>query len=301
MKKRYLIIAFIPTIIWGLGYVVQSVGLHSIGPNTLNGTRFILAFLALLPFVLIRRRKLYKDNPIDKIVKRKYLIKGSIISGIFLFIGNCFQIWGMVYTTPGKASFITTLYIIMVPFIGLYFGYKISKKVWAGVLIALVGMYLLCFSCGVENINKGDILELLGAFGFSMQIITISYYANKCDSLSLATYHVLVAGILSVIGMFIFEDPTWVGIKAAWFPIVYSALVNSALGYTLQIISQKHVPASLASLIFSMESVFALFFGWLILHQTLSTKELIGCALVLVAIIVSQLPSKAIKQVTKSE
>jgi drug/metabolite transporter (DMT)-like permease len=298
MKKRYLIIALIPTIIWGFGYVVQSIGLQSIGPNTLNATRFLLAFLVLIPFVLIRRRNIYKDNPTEKIVRRNSLIKGSLVSGFFLFVGNCFQIWGMVYTTPGKASFITSLYIIMVPFIGLYFGEKILKKVWIGVVIALVGMYLLCFSGGIGNINKGDVLVLICSFGFAMQIISISYFAPMCDTFSLSAFHILVAGVLSGICMFVFETPTWIGIKAAWFPIIYSALLQSAVGYTLQIISQKYVPATLASLVFSLESVFALFFGWLLLNEILSGKELIGCALVLVAIIISQAPSR--KSTTKS-
>lgn len=297
MKKRYLIIAFIPSIIWGLGYVAQSIGLNSIGPNTLNATRFLLAFIVLLPFVLIRRKHLYKDNNIQKIVRRNALIKGSIISGFFLFVGNCFQIWGMVYTTPGKASFITSLYIIIVPFIGIYFGDKISKKVWVGVVLALIGIYLLCFSDGIQNINKGDLLVLVCAFGFSMQILSISYFAPMCDSFSLSAFHVLVAGIFSAFFMFLFEDPTWITIKQAWFPILYCALMNSALGYTLQIISQRNVPPAIASIIFSMESVFALFFGWLLLHETLSGKELLGCALVLIAILISQMPSR--KKLTK--
>jgi drug/metabolite transporter (DMT)-like permease len=297
MKKSSLIFAFIPTIVWGLGYVVQSVGLQSVGPNTLNATRFLLAFLVLFPFVIIRRRNLYKDNQIPKIVRRKALIKGSLISGFFLFIGNSFQFWGMVYTTPGKASFITSLYIIIVPFIGIYFGEKIAKKIWVGVVLSLVGIYLLCFSNGIENINKGDLLVLICAFGFSMQIISISYFSPMCDSFSLSAFQLLVAAVLSFVSMFIFEDPNWIDIKAAWLPIVYCALLNSALGYTLQIMSQKFIPASIASLIFSMESVFALFFGWLILHETLSVKELIGCALVLLAIMISQKPPRRNKKV----
>jgi drug/metabolite transporter (DMT)-like permease len=297
MKKRYLFIALLPTIIWGFGYVVQSIGLQSVGPNTLNATRFFLAFLVLIPFVLKRRRNLYKNNPTEKIVRRNSLIKGSIISGFFLFIGNCFQIWGMVYTTPGKASFITSLYIIMVPFIGLYFGEKLSSKVWIGVVISLFGMYLLCFSGGIENINKGDVLVLICSFGFAMQIISISYFAPMCDTFSLSAFHILVAGVLSLICMFLFETPTWLGIKAAWFPIIYCALLQSAVGYTLQIISQKYVPATLASLVFSMESVFALFFGWLVLNEILSRKELLGCALVLVAIMVSQSRSRKLKRI----
>ncbi|MCK9190501.1 MAG: DMT family transporter [Sphaerochaetaceae bacterium] len=292
MKKRYLLFAFIPTVIWGLGYVVQTVGVKAIGPNTLNATRFLLAFVFMYPFVKIRRKKIYADNDVERVVRKSALIRGSIICGVFLFIANFFQMWGFKYTSPGKASFITSLYIIIIPFIGLYFGQKLSKRVLVCVVIAMFGMYLLCLTDGISNVNKGDVLELIGAFGFSFQIITISYYSPKCDSLSLATFHILIAGILSTFAMFIMEDPNWIAIKAAWFPIVYSALLISAIGYTFQIISQKHLSPTLASLIFSMESVFALFFAWLLLNDKLSPKEILGCALLFIAIIISQIPEK---------
>jgi drug/metabolite transporter (DMT)-like permease len=293
MKKRYLIFAFIPTVIWGLGYVVQTVGVKAIGPNTLNATRFLLAFVFMYPFVRIRRKKIYAENDVERVVRKSALIRGSIICGVFLFIANFFQMWGFKYTSPGKASFITSLYIIIIPFLGLYFGQKLSKKVLFCVAIALLGMYLLCLTDGIRNVNKGDILELIGAFGFSFQIIAISYYSPKCDSLSLTTFHILVAGILSTFAMFVMENSTWIAIEGAWFPIVYSALLISAIGYTFQIISQKHLTPTVASLIFSMESVFALFFAWILLHETLSAKEMFGCILLFIAIIISQIPEKS--------
>ena len=288
MKKRYLLLAFAPTIIWGLGYVVQSIGLTSVGVNTLNATRFILAFVVLLPILLIRRRRIYQREPNKLIIRRGILIRGSIVSGIFLFIANTFQFWGMLYTTPGKASFITSLYIVIVPFLGLYFGEKISKKVWIGVILALIGMYMLCFAEGLSGVNIGDLLVLISALGFSLQIISISYYAPMCDAFSLAAFHILVAGILSSITMFILESPTLIAIKAAWFPIVYSAIFVSAIGYSLQILSQQKLSPTIVSLVFSFESVFALFFGWLILNEKLSNKELVGCIFLLIAILITQ-------------
>ena len=288
MKKRYLLFAFIPAFIWGFGYVVQSIGLTTIGVNTLNATRFILAFIVLYPVLLMRRKNIYKENPNQLILRRSTLIKGSIVSGIFLFIANSFQFWGMVYTTPGKASFITSLYIVIVPFLSLYLGEKITKKVWLGVCLSLIGMYLLCFTKGLSGVNIGDLLVLVSAFAFSLQIISISYYAPMCDTFSLAAFHILVAGILSSIAMFILENPTLATIKAAWFPIVYSAVFVSAIGYSLQIYSQQKLSPTIASLVFSFEAVFALFFGWLVLNETLSTKEIIGCAFVFAAIIITQ-------------
>ncbi|MBK5200286.1 MAG: DMT family transporter [Spirochaetaceae bacterium] len=297
MKKRYLLLAFTPTIIWGFGYVVQSIGLTTVGVNTLNATRFILAFIVLLPVLYIRRKNIYKKEPNKLILRRATLIKGSIVSGIFLFIANTFQFWGMLYTTPGKASFITSLYIVIVPFLSLYFGEKISKKVWIGVLLALIGMYLLCFTKGISGVNIGDLLVLVSAFGFSFQIISISYYAPMCDAFSLAAFHILIAGILSGITMFILETPTLIAIKAAWFPIVYSAIFVSAIGYTFQILSQQKLSPTIASLVFSFESVFALFFGWLLLNEKLSNKELIGCVFVLIAILITQASPLKIKKI----
>lgn len=299
MKKRYLLFAFIPTIIWGFGYVVQSIGLNTIGVNTLNATRFILAFLVLLPMLIIRRKNIYKRDPNKIILRRKILIKGSLLSGFFLFMANSFQFWGMLYTTPGKTSFITSLYIVIVPFLSLYLGEKLSKRVWLGVIIASFGLYLLCFTEGLSKVNIGDILVLISALGFSLQIITISYYVSLCDAFSLSAFHILFAGIFSSIAMFILESPTINMIKAAWFPIVYSAVFVSAIGYSFQILSQKKLSPTIASLVFSFESVFALFFGWLILNEKLSKQELIGSILVLISILVTQTTSLQKKKIYK--
>lgn len=299
MKKRYLLFAFIPTIIWGFGYVVQSIGLNTIGVNTLNATRFILAFLVLLPMLIIRRKNIYKRDPNKIILRRKILIKGSLLSGFFLFMANSFQFWGMLYTTPGKTSFITSLYIVIVPFLSLYLGEKLSKRVWLGVIIASFGLYLLCFTEGLSKVNIGDILVLISALAFSLQIITISYYVSLCDVFSLSAFHILFAGIFSSIAMFILESPTINMIKAAWFPIVYSAVFVSAIGYSFQILSQKKLSPTIASLVFSFESVFALFFGWLILNEKLSKQELIGSILVLISILVTQTTSLKKKKIYK--
>lgn len=288
----YIFMAVLAAVIWGFGYVVQSIGLDSIGPNTLNATRFILAFFVLLPFVIKHRKTLnIKDKNVLKNRRNKLLIAG-IICGLTLFLGNCFQISGMVYTSAGKAGFITSLYIIIVPFISFYFGEKIRPLLWGCVLIALIGMYFLCFSGGIDKINKGDILVLVGALAFSVQILVVSYFVSKCDVFTLSALQFLFAGIFSTIMMLFLENPTITSISDAKVAILYSGIMNSAIACTLQVAAQKKISPTIASLIFSLEAVFALLFGWLILNETLTNKELLGCILVFTAVMLSQIPKR---------
>lgn len=287
----YVLMAVMAAVIWGFGYAVQSIGLSTIGPNTLNATRFLLAALVLAPFVFKHRKSLNIKSKHELKERKKKLLIGGIVCGLFMFLGNCFQISGMVYTTAGKAGFITSLYIILVPFISLYFGEKIRPLLWSCVVIALIGMYFLCFSGGIDKINKGDVLVLIGSVAFSFQILIVSYFVSKCDIFSLSAIQFFFAGLFSLILMLIVETPTWEKIYEARVVILYSGIMNSAIACTMQMIAQKHIPPTVASLIFSLEAVFALLFGWLVLNETLTQKEFFGCVLVFIAVLLAQKPT----------
>lgn len=198
---------------------------------------------------------------------------------------------GLVYTSAGKAGFITALYILIVPILGLFIGKKVGTKTWIGVALAVVGMYLLCITSGF-SIAFGDLMVLLCAFVFSLHMLAVDYFSPKVDGVKLSCIQFFVCGILSAIPMMIFEQPQMGQIMDAWLPIAYAGILSSGVAYTLQIISQKHLNPTVASLLMSLESVFAVLTGWLILHEKLTLREFLGCVLVFVAIILAQLPEK---------
>ena len=277
------------SLIWGTAFVAQSVGMDYVGPFTFNCVRSFIGGFVLIPAIfLLKKLHFVESTPSSN---NKMLIIGGICCGIALGIASTLQQIGIKYTTTGKAGFITALYIVIVPIIGIFFKKKPPLKIWISVGIALLGMYLLCIT-EKFTIGTGDIYVLICAFAFSIQILFVDYFAPLVDGVKLSCIQFFVASFISGIGMILFETPSFSSILSAAMPILYTGILSCGVGYTLQIIGQKYTSPTEASLIMSLESVFSLLGGWIILHEVLSNKELVGCVLVFVAIIFTQLPSK---------
>ena len=278
-------------LIWGASFVAQSVGMDHVGPFTFNSVRSILGGTVLLPVNIFqsKKNKVQSSSKEDERKARKSLLIGGLSCGIALAISSSIQQIGISYTTVGKAGFITALYIVIVPIMGLFLKKKVHVIIWLSVVLATIGLYLISITEGL-TIGRGDFLILLCALGFSVHILIIDHYSPRVDVVKLSCIQFFVAGILCGIPMFAVESPDITSILDAAAPIMYSGIMSSGVGYTLQMVGQKHVKPVLASLILSMEAVFAALSGWLILGETLSARELLGCAFVFVAILLAQIP-----------
>lgn len=272
--------------IWGFAFVAQRVGSKYVGPFTFNGIRFALGSISLLPLIIYFRKK-DKDKEDFKEESIKKTILPGIIVGIVLFIAATLQQVGLIYTTAGKSSFITGLYMVIVPIIGIFLKHKINRNSWIGAFLAVVGLYLLSVN---ENftINYGDLLTLISSFFWAIHILIIDYFLKKVKPLELSSVQFAVCSILSVITALIFEDITLSGIHNALIPILYGGLLSVGVAYTLQVVAQKDAKPSHAAIILSMESVFGALGGVLILKESISIRGYIGCCLILAGILISQ-------------
>lgn len=272
--------------IWGGAFIAQSAGMNYIRPFTYSAIRFYIGALVLVPVALIFSKNITKSTFIRSAV-------GGSICGFFLFLGNSFQQYGLVYTAPGKAGFISALYLMFVPIIAYFiFGKKIEKHIWLGIIIAIIGFYFLCVH-GEFNIQPGDLMILMCAFCFSFQILGVDYFASKnINSIIMAIFQFLSCAVISTVFMFIFDEVNISAIIDAKWTILYSGVLSSGVAYTLQIVGQKDVESSVASLIMSLESVFAALSELLILHTTMNPVELFGCLLVFSAVLIVQKPKK---------
>lgn len=291
MNKKALLGSFLLLItatVWGVAFVAQSVGMEHLNAFAFNCIRNAIGVIVLLPVLTITRTRQSKGD--SKRLFTKDLFLGGLICGVTLCIASNFQQLGIEHSTVGKSAFITTLYIVLVPILGLFFKKKVSLPVWISVLLAIVGLFLLCMKNEVFVLEIGDIYLILCAFFFTLQIMAIDYYVQKADGVALSIMQFFVTAVISGVGMIFTEIPSWSDITASAIPLLYAGAISCGVGYTLQIIAQKHVPATVASLIMSLESVIAALAGWAILHEVLSTKELIGCGLVFAAVILTQLP-----------
>ena len=223
--------------------------------------------------------------------EKKRLMIGGICCGIALAIGSTLQQFGIMYTTVGKAGFITAFYIIIVPILGLLLGKKCGLSVWISVMIALIGLYFLCITDGF-SIGKGDSYVFLGALAFAIHILVIDYFTQFNDGVKMSCIQFFSCGIICFILMILFEHPEISTILLAWKPILYAGVLSCGVGYTLQMVGQKNMNPTVASLILSLESVISVIAGFLVLHQNLSQRELIGCTLMFIAIILAQLPGE---------
>ena len=275
--------------IWGIAFVAQSVGMDYVGPYTFNAVRFLLGGIVLIPCIFILN-KLNKNEDEEKNDNKKLII-GGIVCGFFLFAASTFQQLGIMYTSVGKAGIITALYIILVPIIGIPLKRKASGIIWISAVIAVIGMYLLCVNEGF-SISFGDVLVLICALLFSGHILAVDYFSPYVNGVKLSCIQFFTCGILSGILMFIFEEPTIEGIVGARIPILFSGIMSCGVAYTLQILGQQNTNPFIASLLMSLESVFAVLAGWVLLGQALSVKETIGCILMFTAIIMAQVPAK---------
>jgi len=287
MNKRPVatLMATIAALIWGFAFVAQSKGLEILDTFTLSAIRSIIGAVVLIPLIK------YIDHKNGKKDINKKLVWGGILCGTILFMACNLQQIGLAVSTVGKTGFITALYIIIVPVIKFFTGKKSSVLILISVLLAAVGMHFLCIK-ETFTLTNADIILLLCAASFAVHIIAIDHFAPVVDCIRLSAIQFFVCGVLSVIAMLLFEEPSLSDIWAAKFPILYIGVLSSGVAYTLQVLAQKHTDPTMASLIFSLESVFGLLGGYFILHQKLSSRELLGCALVFTAVVLSQLPTK---------
>ncbi len=295
---RQSCILFLTALIWGVAFVAQSAGMEYLGPFTYNGVRSVLGGLVLLPCIALLGRIQGQSGAETGSVQgqsgaagRKQLLTGGLCCGIVLFVASNFQQFGIQYTTVGKAGFITAMYIVIVPLLGLLVHRKVGLQVWIGVLFGITGLYLLCMKDSFR-LEKGDALVLVCAFIFSLHILVIDHFSQKVDGVKMSCIQFWVCGILSLLCSFVFETPNLQNILAAWMPVCYGGILSCGVAYTLQIIGQKGMNPTVASLILSLESVVAVVAGFLILGQSMSRRELFGCLMMVLAIVSAQLPER---------
>lgn len=324
-RARSNVMLVLTAFIWGLAFVAQSVGMDYVKPFTFNAARFFIGGVVLIPLIfwmkkpeakqtgekLAREKQTGEDHSgerqlgtadgnmdgaadqFDKTAqKRKMGIIGGICCGTALFVASAFQQFGVAQTSVGKAGFITALYIIIVPILGIFMKRRVALTVWISVVIATVGMYLLCMSGGGLSVSRGDLLVFICSICFSFHILVIDYFSPKADGVFLSCIQFFTAGVMAVVCALVFESPTLSSLLAAWAPVLYAGVMSCGVGYTLQVVAQKDTDPVIASLILSLESVFSLLAGWVLLGQKLNPKELFGCVLVFVAILLAQLPEE---------
>lgn len=287
--KSSLILLLTATI-WGVAFVAQSVGMEYIGPFTFNAIRCVLGGMVLIPVILVLKKKKETGAENQEKEDKKTLWAGGIACGVILCIASNLQQFGIMEASVGKSGFFTALYIVMIPVIGIFIGKRPEIKLWFCVALAVVGMYLLCMKDGSFTIERADIMLLLCALAFSFHILVVDYFSPKVDGVKMSCIQFFVCGVLSAVGMLFTETPDISNIQAAWLPLLYAGLLSCGVGYTLQIVGQKGINPVIASLIMSLESVISALAGWVILGQVLSPKEILGCILMFVAIIITQIP-----------
>ena len=287
--KSSLILLLTATI-WGVAFVAQSVGMEYIGPFTFNAIRCVMGGLVLIPVILVLKKKKETGAENQEKEDKKTLWTGGIACGVILCIASNLQQFGIMEASVGKSGFFTALYIVMIPVIGIFIGKRPGIKLWFCVALAVVGMYLLCMKDGSFTIERADIMLLLCALAFSFHILVVDYFSPKVGGVKMSCIQFFVCGVLSAVGMLFTETPDISNIQAAWLPLLYAGLLSCGVGYTLQIVGQKGINPVIASLIMSLESVISALAGWVILGQVLSPKEILGCVLMFVAIIITQIP-----------
>jgi drug/metabolite transporter (DMT)-like permease len=285
IKLRSDLLLFLAAIIWGFAFVAQRVGMDYVGPFTFNGVRFTLGMLVLVPFLLWGKKFTPRDPALT--ISRNQKFWGIIGVGILLFLGVSLQQLGLQTTTAGKAGFITGLYVIFVPIAGIFLGHKSNPLIWTGVILSSTGLYLLSIKSGF-TMERGDLLVLGCAFIFTFHVLLIGWLSPRMNSYFLAAGHFAVCAVLNLVIAFTLESVQWSQILKAAVPILYGGAISVGIAYTLQIIAQKNAHPAYASIILSLEAVFAALGGWMILHETLSTRSLLGCFLMLAGMVVVQ-------------
>lgn len=291
MRRKNAFMLFLTAFIWGTAFVAQSVGMDYLGPFGFNGIRSLIGGVALLPCIYILGKINKNSNEKGDV---KTLAAGGICCGLALFAASSMQQIGIQYTTAGKAGFITAFYIVLVPVFGIFLGKKTGWKIWLAVALALAGLYFLCITESF-SVGRGDIYVFIGALLFTVHILVIDYFAPRTDGVKMSCIQFFVAGILSMFPMAAFETTTVEGIMRSWGPLLYAGVLSCGVAYTLQIIGQKNMNPTVASLILSLESCISVLAGWAILGEQLSVREGVGCILMFAAIVLAQIPVKQSK------
>lgn len=304
-KTKSTFLLLLTAFIWGVAFVAQSVGMDYVGPLTFNACRFIIGALFLIPCIAFLDTLKKKEDAASgdltdtsgnlptasETQDKKTLLLGGLCCGIAIAVASALQQYGISMTTVGKAGFITALYIVIVPILGIFLKKKPRLIIWVSVVLALAGLYFLCMTDSL-SFSKGDTMVLLCALAFSIHILIIDYFSPKVDGVRMSCIQFFVASILCGVPAVILEHPQFSSLLAAWAPILYAGILSCGVAYTLQIVAQKNYDPTIASLILSLESVFSVLAGWIILHQSLSPREIFGCVLVFIAIILVQLPER---------
>ncbi|WP_075720984.1 DMT family transporter [Roseburia sp. 499] len=296
LQIRNTILLFLTAFIWGTAFVAQSVGTDYLGPFTFNCVRSLIGGVVLIPCIwLLRKIAPSEKREESKVEDKRLLIVGGALCGLLLCLASNFQQMGIAYTTVGKAGFITAFYIIIVPILGLFIKKKCAPSVWIGVVLALVGLYFLCIT-EEFSVGKGDALVFVCALLFAIHILVIDHFTELVDGVKMSCIQFFVCGFLSGIPMFLSENPKISDIIEAWQPLLYAGILSCGVAYTLQIVGQKGINPTVASLILSLESVISVLAGMVVLQQHLSKREVAGCVLMFCAIILAQLPQKREKE-----
>lgn len=297
-QLRNTLLLVLTALIWGCAFVAQSVGAEYVGAFTFLAVRSWLGCIVLLPVIAvigkIRQKKEATRDSEAKKAELKLLIKGGIWCGIFLFTASYAQQKGLETTTTAKAGFITTMYVVLVPLVSIFLGKKTGKKIWACVALGVVGLYLLCMK-GSLRLSPGDTMVLICAFLYTGQILAVDHFAPQMDGIKLSWVEFFVTAVLASVCMFIFEAPRLENIMAAGLPLLYAGVMSTGVAYTLQVIGQKDLNPTVASIAMCLESVFSALAGWVLLGQGLTARELTGCILMFAAIVLAQLPDKVKK------
>ncbi len=292
MKKQRLanMALLLAAFIWGTAFVAQSVGMDYVGPFTFLWVRSFVGALALLPVILVRsisEKKIgVKEGNLPN--NRKTLIMGGLWCGLALCIASNLQQVGIQYTSVGNAGFITSMYMLIVPVFSIFLGKKVKKKIWCCIVVAAIGMYLLSIS-EEFSVSKGDIIMAGCAVFYAVQIMIVDYYAPKTDGIKLSCLQFVVTGIITMFMALVFEEPNLQNILKAAVPILYAGVFSSGVAFTLQIVAQKYAEPTIATLFMSMESVFSMLGGIVVLQQIPTKREALGCLLVFMAVLASQI------------
>lgn len=281
---RHTIYLFVTALIWGTAFVAQSAG-NVMGALTFNCLRNFLGFLVLIPAILFFCGNLRVDRP---------TLIGGLSCGLCLFFASNLQQVGMLYTSPGKAGFVTASYMLLVPVAGIFLGRKMSGRILAAVLLGAFGLYLLCIPQGegLSGINFGDVLCIVCAGVFTAHILCVDHFAPKAEGIKMSCIQFLVVGVLTLVPALLFETVSQGALLSGLIPLLYAGVLSSGVGYSLQIIGQDGVNPAVAALIMSLESCFAVLAGWILLGDVLNGRELFGCLLMFAAIVLTQLPER---------
>ncbi|VYU05443.1 EamA family transporter [Peptoniphilus gorbachii] len=281
------IMLFFTSIIWGLAFVAQAQGMEYIGPFTFTAVRSLVAiiFLYLTYLFFNKTSKSYREQKFDM----KKTIRGGVLCGLVFTFGINFQQFGLIYTTAGKASFLTALYIVFLPIIGLFSGKRINRKLLLCIVLAMLGTYFMSIK-GSLSMNKGDFITIMGAIVFAIHILMLAEFSVDTNAVLVSLFQFAICGIISFLAAFVFEEINISAILKSYIAILYVGVLSSGVGFTIQIMALKELDPVIASMISSLESVFGAIFGWLILSQSMSEREIIGAVIIFIATLIAQLP-----------